>query len=130
MKVDPDLVRNILIEIEKLPPEPQPLNRVTKWYQIILEGRSKEEISEHVRLMVEAGFLQALKHPEQGGIFWYPIRMTWHGHQYLDSVRADTVYAKTKEIASRAFGTVTVETIKVAIPLALQALLKSHGFVP
>src|SRR5579859_2130968 len=130
MRLDPDLVRDILIEMEEQPPEPQPLNRVTKWYPVAFEGRSKEEISEHVKLMAEAGLIEALKLPEQGGMFWYPIRMTWHGHEYLASVQAETVYAKTKEIASKAFGSVTIETIKVAVPLALQALLKSHGFVP
>lgn len=129
MTLDPDLVRNILIQIEDQPPGPQPLNAV-KWYQVKVDDRSKEEISEHVRLMEEAGFIEALKIPEQEGMFWYPIRMTWHGHDYLASVRGDTVYAKTKEIASKAFGTVTMETIKVAVPLALQALLKSSGFVP
>ena len=129
MKLDPDLVRNILIDIEEQPPEPPPLNGA-KWYQIAIDGKSKEELSEHVRLMGEAGLIEALKLPEQDGMFWYPKRITWHGHEYLASVRADTVYAKTKEIASKAFGTVTMETIKVAIPLALQALLKSHGFVP
>jgi hypothetical protein len=51
-----------------------------KWYRVTFEGRSKEEISENVRLMTEAGFIEAFKQPEQGGIFWYPIRMTWYGH--------------------------------------------------
>jgi len=101
-----------------------------KFYAVTFEDRSKEEISEHVRLMEEGGLIEALKKPEQRGVFWYPIRITWHGHQYLASVQADSVYAKTKEIASKAFGSVTMETIKVAIPLALQALLKSQGFVP
>ena len=48
----------------------------------------------------------------------------------LDSMRSDSVYAKTKEIASKSFGSITLETIKVAIPMALQALLKSQGYVP
>src|SRR6266478_4819650 len=99
MKLDPDLLRDILVEIEKQPTEPPPLNSF-KWYQVTIEGRSKEEVSEHVRLLTEAGFIEAFKQPEQGGIFWYPIRMTWNGHQYLASVQSDTVYAKTKEIAS------------------------------
>jgi hypothetical protein len=38
------------------------------------------------------------------------------------------VYAKTKEIASKAFGTISLETIKLAVPFAVKAILASHGF--
>ena len=129
MKLDPDLVRDILIEMEKQAPESPPLNEIRS-YGITFDARTKEEISEHVRLMQEGGLIQALRQPEQGGMFWSPIRMTWHGHQYLASVQPERVYAKTKEIASKVFGSVTIETIKTAVPLALQALLKSQGLAP
>jgi len=77
--------------------------------------------------MTEAGLIDAIRLPKQPGYIWYPTRMKWHGYQYLDSVRADGMYAKTKEIASKAFGTVSLETIKLAIPIAVKAILASHG---
>jgi Hypothetical protein (DUF2513) len=126
MRLDPDAVRTILLDLERESPVLEPLNGA-RWFEVAVEGKSVEEISEHIRLMTEAGLIEAIRLPKQAGFFWYPTRMKWHGHQYLDSVRADSMYAKTKEIASKAFGTISLETIKLAIPIAVKAILASHG---
>lgn len=94
------------------------------------DGKSLEEISEHVRLMSEAGFIHAVRQPANGGFVWYPSRITWEGYRYLDTVRSDAVYSKSKEISMKAFGIVTMETLKSAIPLAFRALLDLQGFKP
>ena len=128
MVVDHDLMRDILLELEKLPASAAPIN-VRQWQEYTREGKTKEEISEHVRLMGEAGWVETHKNAQQTGIYWYPVRITWAGHQHLAGIRSETVYAKTKEIARQTFGTVTVETIKAAIPVALQVMLKAQGYL-
>lgn len=128
MKLDPDLLRNILLEIETLPAEATPAN-ARKFLKLTFDSKSEAEVSEHVKLLQEAGYIEAIKIPQQIGILWFPTRITWKGHEYLASVRAENVYAKTKEIASKAFGALTIETIKAAVPAALNALLKSHGYI-
>ncbi len=57
----------------------------------------------------------------------YPIRLTWDRHEYLAKVKSDTIYTKTKEIASKIFGEITMETIKLSIPFAIQYFASLRG---
>lgn len=126
MQMDMDLMRDILLELESLPATAAPVNTVA-WKEYSRDDKKKEEISEHIRLMGEAGWIETRKVPSQTGIYWHPIRMTFAGHQHLAAIKSETVYNKSKEIATQTFGTLTLETLKAAIPAALQALLKAHG---
>ncbi|MDZ4802572.1 MAG: DUF2513 domain-containing protein [Bryobacteraceae bacterium] len=124
--MDPDLIRTILLELEALPASADPI-RGQNWLTMTYDDRSKEDISDHIRLMGEAGFIETYKVPSHYGTFWHPVRMTYKGHEYLNSVRSDTVWNKSKELAGKAFGTVTIEGIKAVLPYAIKAVLQGAG---
>ena len=127
MKLDLDLVREILIEIENSEPLPADVSG-RSYIDCKVENRSEEELCEHIRLMEEAGLIDALRTVHGNKVYhWLPVRLTWAGHSYLAEIKSDTVYNKSKEIAGRAFGGITLETMKAALPLALQALAKANG---
>ena len=50
---------------------------------LFLEGTTDDEISYHVLLLGDAGFVEVGK-DDQGRP--RPIRMTWKGHEYVDSL--------------------------------------------
>lgn len=95
MKLDKDLVREILLAIEAYE-EPEGL------IEVQLDDHSPQEVSYHVRLLDEAGLLVAL---ETGGIDrfrWQPMRLTYRGHEFLETVRDGEVWRRTKAGAEKA----------------------------
>ena len=51
----------------------------------------------------------------------YPAILAFFASQFVSR--------QTNEVAAHAAGTTTVQTLKAAIPAALQAVPKSHGFL-
>ena len=91
MKRDMDLVRQVLLQVEA---QQGPL----EW-----RVRSEEDVPDpllyHLELAIEAGLVEG-KIREAGNRnnpygAWVE-RLTWEGHDFLDAVRNDTVWAKTK----------------------------------
>jgi len=87
MKRDMELVRLILQAIEGSE------DAGTKMME-----RSIEERGYHISLLVDAGLLIAKVHTDGDKPIGYFIsRMTWAGHDFLDSMRDDTIWKKAKE---------------------------------
>lgn len=55
---------------------------------LMIEGSTDEEISYHVLLLSDAGFIEIGK-DDQGRP--RPVRMRWQGHEYLDSLGENAV---------------------------------------
>ncbi len=89
MKLNKDLVRDILLAVEAHD-EPEGL--------IALEMNisSAEIVSYHVRLLDEAGLLDALDTGGMNCFKWQPTRLTYNGHEFLDIIRDDEVWKLTK----------------------------------
>lgn len=92
MKRDMDLVREILLATEASETDPR------AWVDIELEGRQKNEVSYHVQLLGEAGMLvvQDLQAIGPNGYRFKPKRLTWDGHEFLDTIRDEEIWRKTK----------------------------------
>jgi hypothetical protein len=99
MKRDMDLIREILIEVEKLGPEGG---------EVGVEGRSTEEIAYHTEIMKEAGLLKEATDD------WVD-RMTWQGHEFLDAARSLGTWKKTMLRVGGAVGSATLETIMTVL---------------
>ena len=83
MKRDMDLIRKILITIEEAPPGFVKFNG---------------EDARHVELMVDAGLLFASIVPAgRGDIYANVERLSWAGHDFLNSMRDETIWRKAKE---------------------------------
>jgi len=110
MTRDMDLIRELLLKLEALPLRPGSILHITPDAdEIAVSGYSADQIEYHASLIREAGFI------EDGGVrpmvgFGFR-RLTWEGHDFLDSVRDPAIWAKTKNGAFAAGG-FTVDLLK------------------
>jgi len=106
VKRDMELVRRVLLAMEE---HPEPVG----WLTITVEGYSDEEVSYHVKMLHEAGFLTAENLTTFGGFCWMPKSLTWEGHEFLDTVKNDTVWRKTKDFVKEKGGAISIDMLKV-----------------
>jgi hypothetical protein len=95
MKLDKDLVREILLAVEA---HDQPQG----WMTLKLEGREPDLVSYHVMLLDEAGLLSGISLGGLSRFEWQPKRLTYKGHEFLDTVRDGEVWRRTKAGAEKA----------------------------
>ncbi len=118
MKRDMDLVRSILLEVEEKPPSDH------GWVDIKVEGYTPEEIWYHVKILDEAGLIKAHDLSSFRSDEWKPERLTWEGHEFLESSRDKNRWEKAKKIMADKVGGVSYELIK----LLLTQLMKDSVF--
>ncbi|SDW79768.1 DUF2513 domain-containing protein [Paenibacillus sp. CF384] len=104
LKRDMDLLRKILLEVEE--------HAVggNNWVPLRFEGFSEIEVTYHVKLLREAGFIQASSVPDETR-FIRPTRMLWNGHEFLDSIRNDSVWADMKNKIGKDLSTLPITVI-------------------
>lgn len=88
MKRDFNLIRSILLDVEKKLPE-EALSKFT------YEDYEKTIVAEHVRLLIEAEYLEgavAKKGHQCRSFIIY--RLTWEGHNFLDNAKNETIWKK------------------------------------
>jgi len=114
MKRDLDLIRRILFSVES--------GKETDY-----SGFPVEVVVYHRALIIEAGLGKGMI---SEGAYGMPNavvihRLTWEGHEYLDTIRADTVWEKTKNTFTSQGIAMTVELVKtVAIRVATDLLFR------
>lgn len=110
MKRDFDLIRQILLAVEA---EHTGRDDV-EWDLSDLSkfgGCDRDEFFGNFKLLIKAGFLE----PDRGGDFCiddkiYTYGLTWYGHEFLDSIRDEKVWRKTKE-GARKVGSFSVDVL-------------------
>lgn len=97
MKRDLDLIRRILLDIEAHGDSSS--SKRPGFGDLGDNGHDPEAIQYHVQLMHDAGLIVADELvPGQ----WWPERITWAGHEFLDLARNDALWERTKrDIESR-----------------------------
>lgn len=117
MKRDMDLIRQILLAIESHEHGFAP--------EIKIDGYTQEEIGYHAILLGEAGLAEVVnltshgsKSPE-GQI----IRLTWAGHEFLDSARNNKIWNQAKDIIS----TIGGATLQIWIQVLADQIKKNLG---
>jgi len=104
MKRDMDLVRLILLKIEEHDVES------SSYESISIDGHSSREVFEHVRLMENAGLISDTHYDAACNACVQ--RITWSGYDYLDKVRDDSVWKKTKDVIKEKGLPLIFDTIK------------------
>jgi hypothetical protein len=84
-----ELIRIILQEIEAHR-NPNTLVRISA------EGYSPDQIYYHVKILHQAGFIEAIDSSHNQGMVWTPRSLTWQGHEFLDAARNEGVWQKLK----------------------------------
>lgn len=122
---DMDLVRRILLEIEE--------DRA--WFETTSDSTAAalggsptglaqadaDRIAYHLNLLETAGFAE-FTHAGTGSI---PEGLTWAGHGFLDSVRDEEIWRKTKEGARAASG-FTVELLAALAKGYIKKQIENH----
>ncbi|OXN01222.1 DUF2513 domain-containing protein [Bifidobacterium vansinderenii] len=118
MRRDLDLVRTIL---KTCADSPEPVGARV----FVDDTHSFDLVAYHVQIMQSAGLIEAnIIRTFDGGIVRADIlSLTWEGNDFLDAVRSDTIWSKTKQKIATTVGSVAFELVKtVATRFASQAL--------
>lgn len=107
MKRDMDLVREILLEIEK-----QYVS--TALYNLEVDGYNIATIAYHCKILHEAGLISAYKAQyADNTIYSFSVgSLTWEGNDYLDKVRDNSIWRKTKDVITQKGLPLVFDTIK------------------
>jgi len=123
MKRNWDTIREILVRLEETPPEQHV--RLSSFPQ-----ERAQEVSYHVELLMEAGLIhgQMAKTMGPGPHDFFAMRLTWQGHEFLDAIRSDTVWQKTKSSFVSKGLSMTFDLVKsVAIDISSTYLKSTIG---
>jgi len=107
MKRDMDLIREVLLEIEKKYVS-------TAIYNLKIEGYDMATIAYHCKILHEAGLISSYNaNYTSDGIYSFVVgSLTWEGNDYLDKVRDDSIWSKTKEVIIQKGIPLVFDTIK------------------
>ena len=117
MKRDMDLARAILLALEDSPD-------VAGGQAITVDGVSDLEVSYHVKLLHDAGLIEAFDFSDQSDFKWVPQRLTWDGHEFLEAARSETIWIKAKQLVTDRVGGISFDVLKaVLVDLAKKAVI-------
>jgi hypothetical protein len=107
-----DLIRTILLELEG---HDDPVREL----KLTATGYSPDMVSYHVKLLAEAGYIDANNTSNLAQCGWRPTSLTWNGHEFLDATRNSGVWQKVKaelkdKGASLPFSLIQQLAIKIA----------------
>jgi len=106
MKRDIELIRKILREVEKKQ-EPK------GWINPEVDGYSEVEVSYHIKLLAEAGYLEAEDLSTKNSFEWVAKGLTPEGHHFLEGMENATLWSKMKKHFGSGIKTVSLELIKI-----------------
>ncbi|MCG7375236.1 DUF2513 domain-containing protein [Pseudomonas luteola] len=125
MKRSMDLIRELLLRLEGISVDG------TSYYildpsdkELQVEGFSSDQIGYHLSLLREAGLID----PPSGGTLAGGIdfrRLTWSGHDFLDSIRDPEVWDKTKQ-GAKAAGGFTLDLLKDLAKGLIKKKIQDH----
>jgi DNA-binding transcriptional ArsR family regulator len=98
MKFDKEIMREILLEIERSDQDP----RLTVDLSSIKQ--SPILVAYHIQLMYEAGIIEAVDQSSMSQYAWQAQRLTYQGHELLDAIRDPDIWNKTKAAAQKVGG--------------------------
>lgn len=105
MRRDMELVRTILLEVEKAPFD-------GGWVELKVEGRDRNEVAYHVMLLHQAGLIEAMDLSTMGAVNWAPRWLTWAGHEFLEAARDENLWETAKTTVRERAGGVPFEVLK------------------
>jgi hypothetical protein len=116
MKRDMDLAKLILEQVEE---KSKGIGTVV----LNIPDYSPDEVSYHVKILCDGGFLEATNASTMHGLDWVPKSLTWPGHEFLDAIRNDSVWKKVKEKVKEYGGKLSFAIIKnLAIKFAAEGV--------
>jgi len=100
-----DLIRENLMAREARPAE-------ARGETLQLADRSETQVTYHLGLLVDAGFITAIKASSNAGPAWLPLDLTMKGHDFLDAARDNTRWTKAIAIMKDKAGGFALDVLK------------------
>ena len=125
MKINPDCVRDILICVESF--EYDSVHNIDQMCSE-LPNYSYEEIDYHCLYLYEADFIKASTVNIRGGYLPKVSRvydLTYQGHQFLENIRPDNVWSKTKDSAKK-LGSFSINTLSTIATEVITSLIQKN----
>ena len=115
------MIREILIKFEELSSEVGSIDLSD------FPSEKAHEYSYHVELLLESGLIHGQMSKTIGlhAQDFFANRLTWEGHEFLDAIRIDNVWNKTKIFFVEGGLSMTFELIKGVATDVAAALLKT-----
>ncbi len=122
MRLNNECVRDLLLAIE----ENLGINDKVSIDDFELPNYSNDELIYTALKLIEAGFINGDSSKMiDGSIFVYVSSLTWDGHKFLDNIRDNEVWRKTKSIVSK-FSSVSLGIISNVAAQVITALIKQQ----
>ncbi|MGV3336722.1 DUF2513 domain-containing protein [Latilactobacillus curvatus] len=118
MKLNHECVRDLMLAFEDVPYGGHPqMGEIVKFKK--MGDYSIEDVCYSTEKLMEAGFIDFQRVKAWGapfdGIF---VEITWDGHEFIDSIRSDTVWNKAKEKVKSTVSNVSIQTM-AAVAIAV-----------
>lgn len=123
MTRDWNIIREILSELETKPSNKHTLKLGD------FPKEKKAEYSYNVEILMEAGLIHGSMSQTIGPNVnnFIASRLTWQGHEFLDAIRSDTVWEKTKQSFLKQGISMTFDLIKTVATDIAVGYLKSNN---
>jgi hypothetical protein len=108
MTLNADIFREILRQVECHPAQQDGID-------LQINGYAAEMISEHVRLLRDAGYLEARTIVKSDREVWKPICLTFLGRDFLDVAIFDMVWDTAKDALRDKQAAVTLDALSTAL---------------
>jgi hypothetical protein len=119
MRRDMELVRQILMNLEE-----RADSHGNQCVDLQIEGRSATEVSYHVMLLTESGLIEARDASDGEGLEWWPMRLTWEGHEFLEKAKQDGLWQTAKKMVVERGASLSFDVLKAALTkLAMDSLV-------
>lgn len=116
---DWDLIREVLTEVEAVPPDQRDSFRFT-------DATASRAKIEHALLLVDAGYIEGTPYrPLSDPPALLRPALTWQGHELLDTIRSQALWERIKKTAAEKGLALTFESVKVLAVVALKSLVGS-----
>ena len=120
MKLDKDLVRDVLLALETDKGDPRALK------DIEIPGFTREQVSYTIQKLTEGGMVQAHNLSDLIEYEWRATSLTYEGHEFLDTIRDGKIWKETKRIANEA-GVYTLHALMQTAKAVVKSELLKHG---
>jgi len=122
MRRDMDLVRKILLDMERKSFE-------ELGAEIHIPGYSQLDIHHHLKLMTQAGLIEAANISANNDEYFIPTDITWYGHDFMDAARDDTRWNKAKSVAGKVGG-VAFDILREILKELAEVAIKTQMGLP
>lgn len=112
MKRDMDLVRAILLLVESSDTD---LMASVSIEPLKEQGYLEPQIFHHIKLLNEAGLVEAKDSSSYNGAYWEVKALTWEGHDFLDAAKKDSLWEKAKKTVLQKTGGLPFDVLKATL---------------